>query len=98
MPRGALMGALSDPIIAGDDNPITLLAKLTNPILILGVGRELILEVGETMFRLHHLVEGAGVADGKAVIEEKPHAASFCSNSTASSISASGTSYQRETP
>src|SRR5688572_6841962 len=97
MPRFAFMGILANSIVPGNYDPASFDTQLANPILVFCLRRELLLKVGEAVIRLHHFIECAGVTDGEAVIQKEIHAASRCSNSTASSISAFGTSYQRLT-
>src|SRR5690242_5665143 len=51
----------------------------------------------EAVLRFDHLVKCAGVSDGQTIVQKELHAARRCSNSTASRIASSATSYQRAT-
>src|SRR6266571_27032 len=97
MPGGTFVGALTDAIVAGDDNPSAFPAKSANPVRVFCVGAKFVLQMRKAVFGFDHLMQGARVPNGQAIIEEKPHAASLSSNSTASSTSSDGTPYQRQT-
>src|SRR5579872_2501119 len=97
MPRGLLVLAFANAIIARNNHPIPLPAKLRNPFYVRSVRLEFVLQVRELVVGGEKLVQCPGMADSQAIIEEKPHAARPFSNSIASFISSSDNSYHRAT-
>src|ERR1700679_3893109 len=97
LPRADLVGIEADADIGGNDNPFLFCSEGLHPYHILLVCREFVFEVKNPVLRFNHLVEAVGKFWNEVVVEEEFHAASCCSNSSASRTEPGLISNQRAT-
>ena len=97
LPSSYFMWIPADTNIGGDNDPIFLARQFSHPTFVFHVWRETLFQMDDLVFGFNRGIHRPRQLRGKIVVEEKIHAASCCSNSTASLTAFGLISNQRAT-
>lgn len=96
-PRQHFMRVSADADVRRDNHQVGFLGQRLHPNRVFRVAGKVVLEVNDAVLGLDHLVQAVGQLWGEMIVEEKLHAASACSNATASWTEVGWISNQRAT-